>query len=361
MFRQGPGLSRAAVRARTPIISTMDHCPLPASRGTLRFNTPQKIAHNQRTAHCQIVASWAGRAGAVMDGSGLEASFGAGHRRIGFAASTNPFRSCALRPLLNSRLFSHCFHSSWPQPSAIWSTRTSTSLPSDSQVCLCVRLGRGEPARDAALRTPPFHTRTPRRYQVSAHDDVRPSGSVAPPTNHHLGALGPPSSQADRGLLVCRREKWRHASRAHPSLACGMPRARSGAARRTGGGAGAISQAQPSFLCGGGSLVCRGPRSVLLLRLSLSLLPRLLLAPRRIGFRSPASARRLAVLRIAFVGPQRKRGNDDANREGGFKPLAVPWAMRGKQSRTRGRNAPASEAGKNRAATVLEDVTPGIA
>jgi len=49
-----------------PIISTMDHCLLPALRRMLRLEPPRKNA------------LFAGRAGAVMEGSGLEASFALG-------------------------------------------------------------------------------------------------------------------------------------------------------------------------------------------------------------------------------------------------------------------------------------------
>jgi hypothetical protein len=206
----------------------MDHCLLPAPRGLLPFYTPQKNSH------------FAGRAGAVMDGSGLEASFGAGHRRIGFAAKTNRFRCRALRPFLN---FS-------PHPV----TRV----------------------RDSRYKIQTFRTRLTRRSQVSARNHVRQSATVGPPTNHHLEALGLPASRAHRGLLVCWREKWRHGSRAHPHLERRTSQIRAPAGRQAEASAVKASKAEPSHLCGRVSPICREPLLVLLLRRLLpALLPKL--------------------------------------------------------------------------------------
>jgi hypothetical protein len=207
-----------------PISSTMDHCLLPAPRGLLGFYTPQKNSH------------FAGRAGAVMDGSGLEASFGAVHRQIGFAAKTNQSRCRALRPFLS---FS-------PRP-----------------------LAR---AYDSSCKNQLSSTRTTRRSQVSARNKIRQSATVVPPTNHHLEALGPPNSRAHRGLLVCWREIWRHGSRAHLSLERGTSRIRARATLRAEASAGKLSQAEPSHLCGRASPICREPLLVLLLRLLLLVL-----------------------------------------------------------------------------------------
>jgi len=274
-----------------PITSTMDHCLLPAPRGLLRFYTPQKNAH------------FAGRAGAVMDGSGLEASFGAGHRQIGFDAKTNLLRCRALRPFLS---FSPGF------------------------------LAR---AYDSGFKNQLSSTRTTRRSQVSARNKIRQSATVVPPTNHHLEALGSPASRAHRGLLVCWREKWRHGSRAHPSLERGTSRIRARARLRAEASAGKLSKAEPSHLCGRDSPVWREPLLVLLLRL-------LLLVPR------PEVMRTLTTR-----GAQEPRGSHSSNRivtqaidKGSGKavdePLQGMWAMRGKQSRTRRQNAPESDAGR---------------
>jgi hypothetical protein len=269
----------------------MDHCLLPAPRGLLRFYTPQKNAH------------FAGRAGAVMDGSGLEASFGAGHRRIGFAAKTNLSRCRALGPFLS---FS-------PRPLA--------------------------QAHDSSRKNQISNARKMRRSQVSARNEIRRSATVVPPTNHHLEALGPPASRAHRGLLVCWREKWRHGSRAHPSLERGTSRIRVRAGQQAEASAGKLSKAEPSHLCGRASPICREPLLVLLLRL-------LLLVLLQEVFRT-----------FTTRGAQEPRGSHSSNRivtqaidNGSGKavdePLQGMWAMRGKQSRTRRRNSPESDAGR---------------
>lgn len=121
---------------------------MPAPRGLLRFNASQESAH------------FAGRAGAVMDGSGLEASFGAGHRRIGFATKTNLARCRALRPFLS---FSP---------------------------------GSLARAYDSSRKNQLSSTRATRRSQVSARNKIRQSATVVPPTNHHLEALDPRLSGA---------------------------------------------------------------------------------------------------------------------------------------------------------------------
>jgi hypothetical protein len=263
----------------------MDHCLLPAPRGLLRFNTPQKNAH------------FAGRAGAVMDGSGLEASFGAGRRQIGFAAKTILSRCRALRPFLSVS----------PRPL--------------------------ERARDSSCKNQISNARKARRSPVSARDEIRQSATVVPPTNHHLEALGPPASRAHRGLLVCWREKWRHGSRAHPSLERGTSRMRARARLRAEASAGKLSKAEPSHLCGRDSPVWREPLLVLLLGLLLLVL-------------------RSEVMRTFTTrGADEPRGSHSSNRiatqaidKGSGKaidePLQGMWALRGKQSRTRRRNAP---------------------
>jgi hypothetical protein len=202
----------------------MDHCLLPAPRGLLRFNASRESAH------------FAGRAGAVMDGSGLEASFGAGHRRIGFATKTNLARCRALRPFLS---FSP---------------------------------GSLARAYDSSRKNQLSSTRATRRSQVSARNKIRQSATVVPPTNHHLEAPGPPASRTRRGLSVCWREIWRHGSRAHFSLARGTSRIRVRAGRQTTASAGKLSKAEPSHLCGRVSPICREPLLVLLLRLLLLVL-----------------------------------------------------------------------------------------
>jgi hypothetical protein len=259
----------------------MDHCLLPAPRGLLRFNTPQKNAH------------FAGRAGAVMDGSGLEASFGAGRRQIGFAAKTNLSRCRALRPFLSLS----------PRP-----------------------LAR---APDSSCKNQISNARKARRSPVSARDEIRQSATVVPPTNHHLEALGPPASRAHRGLLVCWREKWRHGSRAHPSLERGTSRMRARARLRAEASAGKLSKAEPSHLCGRDSPVWREPLLVLLLLVLRSEVMRTLTTRGADEPRGLHSSNRIATQAI-------DKGSGKAIDE----PLQGMWALRGKQSRTRRRNSP---------------------
>jgi len=269
----------------------MDHCLLPVLRGLLRFYTPQKNSH------------FAGRAGAVMDGSGLEASFGAGHRRIGFAATTNLFRCCALRPFL-----SFAPHS----------------------------LAR---VRDSRYKIQPFRTRLTRRSQVSARNHVGQSATVAPPTNHHLEALGTPASRAHRGLSVCWRERWQHGSRAHPSLERSTSRIRARATLRAEASAGKLSKAEPSHLCGRASPICREPLLVLLLRrLLLALLPKLCRTFMSRGAQEPRDSH--SSNRID------NRAIDDKSCDEVYEPFRDMWAMRGRQSNTRRRNVPESDAGR---------------
>jgi hypothetical protein len=270
----------------------MDHCLLPAARGLLRFNAPQKNAH------------FAGRAGAVMDGSGLEASFGAGRRQIGFAAKTNQSRCRALRPFLS---FS-------PRP-----------------------LAR---AYDSSCKNQLSSTRTTRRSRVSARNKIRQSATVVPPTNHHLEALGTPASRAHRGLSVCWREKWRHGSRAHFSLERGTSRIRVRATLRAEASAGKLSKAEPSHLCGRASPICREPLLVLLLRL-------LLLVLRQDVFRTftTRGAQQPPLYSLDRIDTQ---AIDNGSGKAVDEPLEGMWAMRGTQSRTRRRNVPESDAGRTK-------------
>jgi hypothetical protein len=302
----------------------MDDCLLQALRGLLRLEAHLENAH------------FAGRAGAVMDGGGLKASFGAGCCRVGFAAATTLLGQSALAPFLKSPLLCRRIFSPRAERLAIRelqrdaTRRLRHEVRDGSRPALLKQNGNRFSQRNL------FTTRNGRRHQVSAPSLVRRSGTVTP-TNHHLEALGPPASRAARGFLVCRREPWQRGSRAHPVC---PPRIARGGTRQTGCGAGRISDGQPSPLCGGGSFVCRPPLLVLLLRL----LPALLL--------------RRSFERLWAHGVPRPRGSqssdrvdlksiDDESGEGPDDPLHVVWAMPGKQSSTRRRNAPGSDAGRS--------------
>jgi hypothetical protein len=307
-----------------PIISTMDDCLLQALRGLLRLEAHLENAH------------FAGRAGAVMEGGGLKASFGAGCSRVGFAAATTPLGQSALASFLKSLLFRPRVFLLRAERLAIRELQRRATR----RLRRAVRRGSRhillEQARNWLSQRNSFTTRKGRRYQVSAPSLVRRSGT-ATPTNHHLEALGPPISRAARGFLVCRREPWRRGSRARPVC---PPRIARGVTRQTGCGAGTISDAQPSPLCGGGSFVCRQPLLVLLLCLL------------------PAPLLRRSFERLWAHGVPRPRGQqssdrvdlksiDDESGEGPHDPLDVVWAMPGKQRRTGRRNAPGSDAGRS--------------
>jgi hypothetical protein len=302
----------------------MDDCLLQALRGLLRLEAHLENAH------------FAGRAGAVMDGGGLKASFGAGCCRVGFAAATTPLGQSAPAPFLKSSLFRPCVFSLRGERLAIRVLQGGATR----RLRRAVRRGSRPaiPEQDGNWFSQGnfLTTRKRRRHQVSAPSLVRRSGTVTP-TNHHLEALGPPASRAARGFLVCRREPWQRGSRAHPVC---PPRIARGSTQQTECGAGTISDGQPSPLCGGGRFVCRPPLLVLLLRLL------------------PAPLLRRSFERLWAHGVPRPRGSqssdgvdlksiDDESGEGPDDPLNVVWAMPGKQSRTSRRNVPGSDAGRS--------------
>jgi hypothetical protein len=302
-----------------PLLSTMDHCPLPASRGMLRFKAPLKNAH------------FASRAGAVMDGSGLEASFGAGCPDR-FAARTNLAWHRALSSILNRARLSQ---------SLLDLARSFKTLLSRIVSAVSHLQDGADPSRrDPAILKP----RKMRRYQVSTRKIVRRYGTVKPPTNHHLEALDPPSSQARRGLLVWRRERRQCASRARPSPSPRTLRFEAGA-RGTRRGAGVTCRAQPSQC--GGQPACRELRLVLLVRLlsPQSLFP-LVLARRVFDAvwvrRGPRPCGRSSSDRID------NEAKDDGSGKGicGFHKAVWGWRMRRSQSGTRVRDMPEQGSGE---------------
>jgi hypothetical protein len=262
----------------------MDHCLLQVPRALLRLRTPRKHAH------------FAGRAGAVMDGGGLIGCLDAGHCQVGFAVTTNPCRgseSCAPSPLLNSRLFTPRSDSD-DSPSLCPScspraveirllvqtidrpvSAAGRRVGGTATDCACFDCGSDfncestESSSAHSIRGESFRIRIVQRHQVSMRDhDRQLPKTIAPPTNPHLGALGPSFCGTGRGFLVCRREYWRHGSRARPSLRHRASPNFGDRERRTRR-AGMISRAQPSHLCGGGRPICRPLFSVLLLLLPL--------------------------------------------------------------------------------------------
>jgi hypothetical protein len=330
----------------------MDHCLLQVSTGMLGLTTPRKKAH------------LAGQAGAVMDGGGLKVSYGAGRRQVGFAAATNLLRqarSCARRLLLNQppyrsilRLFSslRCGISrskslagSRPQVDAIDGSRRAASPANDWK----------REATALGFAKPRLRSRAPgwRADQVSARNELGKLTTFAPltstpPTNPHLEALGLPFSGTCRGLSVCRRENWRHGSRAHRRLLFGSPRIARAGRRQSLGGAG-TSRARPSHLCGGGNPLCHEPLSVLLLRLLLSRRlfgTKTFEAPReeehgRPRLRGPCSSIRIGTIAI-----------NDGRRDARDEPVNFRRALRGKQSRTRSWTVPQPRAGDTAHGTI---------
>jgi hypothetical protein len=203
--------------------------------------------------------------------------------------------------------------------------------------------GRNHKVLTHGFANPVLRSRAPgwRTDQVSARNKLRRSTTPTllastplastPPTNPHLDALGSPCSGTCRGFSVCRRENWRHGSRAHRRLPVGPSRIPRDADWRTSGGAD-TSRAQPSHLCGGGKLLCHMPLSVLLLRLLLS--PRLFEATAfeaigegehvRPRLRGPCSSIRIGTIAI-----------NGGRRDARYEPVIFRRALRGKQSRTR--------------------------
>jgi hypothetical protein len=302
----------------------MDHCLLQAPRGALRLDTPPKNSH------------FAGRAGAVMDGSAPQASFDAGQRRIGFEPNPLPFR--APRILLNFRRVFPLFGAARPAHRAVLrAKKAATFVASASRPVAGTDSTSSHERNRAFLPLAGTSTvRIARRYQVSS-TNVRRSRAVAPPMNHDFAALGRPGFQACRGLWVCWREKWRHPTRAHPGRKSGSLPARE-SRWPTGRGAGAVSRTQPSHLRRG-SRLCREPLWVLVLRLALSLFP-LSRVDRTIAARHVPQDRGTQP-----SDSDNNRTSNDERCEAPFRPLQLVWAMRGRQSRTRKRQPPATEAG----------------
>jgi hypothetical protein len=328
----------------------MDHCLLQVPRALLRLRTPQKNAH------------FAGRAGAVMDGGGLTGCLDAGQWRVEFA-TTNPCRnreSCALSPFLNSRLFAPRSQSDEspslcrPCPARaveipslaqtidrpisasgrrVEGNATDFDCGSESNCCsFDFNFGSTESSSEHSIRGENFLVCLAERHQVSMRDDDRQlAKTIAPPTNPHLGALGPSLCGAGRGFLVCRREYWRHGSRACQSLRHRASPNFGDRERRTRR-AGMISRAQPSHLCGGGSPTCRPLFSVLLL-----LLPfvwrRSLVGP---------EADRVSRPRRSRLSPRRKTAAIPDKRG---TPLEVACVPRRKPSRIKRRSVPGMDSG----------------
>jgi hypothetical protein len=324
----------------------MDHCLLQVPRALLRLRSPQKNAH------------FAGRAGAVMDGGGLKGCLDAGQWRVEFA-TTNPCRSrgsCARSPFLNLRLFAPRSHSdespSLCRPCSARAVEIPSLVPTIDQPvsaagrrfagsatdfdCLdCssdFNFGSTESSSEHSIRGEGFRVCLAQRHQLSMRDDDRQlAKTIAPPTNPHLGALGPSLCGTGRGSLVCRREYWRHGSRARPIL---LHRASPnfGDRERRTRRAGTISRAQPSHLCGGGRPTCRPLFSVLLL-----LLP---LVWRR-SLEGP-EADRVSRPRRSHLSPRRKNAAISDKRG---MPLEVACVPRRKPSRIKRRSVPEMDSG----------------
>ncbi len=215
-----------------PIIPTMDHCLLQVPRALLRLRTPRKYAH------------FAGKAGAVMDGGGLNGCLDAGHCQVGFAVTTNPCRcseSCPRSPLSNLCLCTprsdsddspSLFPSSSPRAAETPSLVRTIDRPvsaagphvernaTDFDCRSNFNWESTESSSARSIRGESFRTRVAQRHQVSVRDDDRRlTETISPPTNPHLGALGLALRGTGRGLLVCRREFWRHGSRARAKSA----------------------------------------------------------------------------------------------------------------------------------------------
>ncbi len=317
----------------------MDHCLLQAPRALLRLKTPRKYAH------------FAGRAGAVMDGGGPKACFDAGLCQVGFAVATNPCRSsesCAPPSLLNSPrlpLRIECGNSRSLSPPCLPFAEDAALTPQFERAADTRLQPSGCPRGDIdstdqersstySFEGECFRAQIVYRYQVSMCDhDGLLTKTIAPPTNHHLGALDPLSLQREtgRGLSVCRRENWRHGSRARPS----PPHRASpniGERERPTRHAGMISRAQPSHLCGGGRPTCRPLFSVLLLLLT------------RVWRRSLEEFQtdRSARPRGSRLSPRRKNAAIPDKRG---TPLEVACVPRRKPSRIKQRSVPETDSG----------------
>jgi hypothetical protein len=110
------------------------------------------------------------------------------------------------------------------------------------------------------------------------------------------------------------------------------------AALRAEASAGKLSKAEPSHLCGRASPICREPLLVLLLRL-------LLLVLRQEVFRT-FTTRGAQDPQLYSLDRIDTQAIDNGSGKAVDEPLPGMWAMRGKQSRTRRRNAPESDAGR---------------